>query len=116
MMRLGARIRLVKGAYKESRSIAYASKSDVDAAYVRMMRVLLTDARLSRHRDPRSGHDRGHPGLGARERRIAPDRFEFQMLFGIRRDLQQSLVDEGYRVRVYIPFGREWFPPTSCGG
>ena len=46
----------------------------------------------------------------ARERQIAPDRFEFQMLFGIRRDLQQSLVDEGYRVRVYIPFGREWFP------
>jgi proline dehydrogenase len=46
----------------------------------------------------------------ARERQTPPDRFEFQMLFGIRRDLQQSLADEGYRVRVYIPFGREWFP------
>lgn len=106
---LGARIRLVKGAYKESRSIAYASKSDVDAAYVRMMRVLLTDAvypAIATHDPAMIEATR----LWARERQVAPDRFEFQMLFGIRRDLQQSLVDEGYRVRVYIPFGSEWFP------
>ena len=109
MMRLGARIRLVKGAYKESRSIAYASKSDVDAAYVRMMRVLLTDAAypaIATHDPAMIEATRAW----AQERQIPPERFEFQMLFGIRRDLQQSLVDEGYRVRVYIPFGREWFP------
>jgi proline dehydrogenase len=109
MIRLGARVRLVKGAYKEPRSIAYGSKSDVDAAYVRMMRVLLTDGTypaIATHDPAMIDATRAW----ARERQVAPDRFEFQMLFGIRRDLQQSLVDEGYRVRVYIPFGREWFP------
>jgi proline dehydrogenase len=109
IVRLGARIRLVKGAYKESRSIAYASKSDVDAAYVRMMRVLLTEGTypaIATHDPAMIEATRAW----ARERQVARDRFEFQMLFGIRRDLQQSLVDEGYRVRVYIPFGREWFP------
>lgn len=109
IIRLGARIRLVKGAYKEPRSIAYGSKSDVDAAFVRMMRVLLTDAAypaIATHDPAMIDATRAW----ARERQTPPDRFEFQMLFGIRRDLQQSLADEGYRVRVYIPFGREWFP------
>lgn len=107
--RLGARVRLVKGAYKEGRAIAYGSKSDVDAAFVRMMRVLLATGNFPAI----ATHD---PAMiaatkdWARERAIAADRFELQMLYGVRRDLQQTLVDEGYGVRVYIPFGREWFP------
>jgi proline dehydrogenase len=109
IIQLGGRVRLVKGAYKESRSIAYASKSDVDAAYVRLTRVLLAEGVYPAF----ATHD---PDMiqaakeAARELSIAADRFEFQMLYGIRRDLQQALVAEGYRVRVYIPFGREWFP------
>ena len=106
---LGARIRLVKGAYKEPKSIAHAKKGDLDAAYARMMRMLITDGNypaLATH-DPRMIELAQE---WAREHGIAPDRFEFQMLFGIRRDLQAMLVNAGYRVRVYIPFGREWFP------
>ena len=106
---LGGRVRLVKGAYKESRSIAYPSKSDVDAAYVRLTRVLLADGVHPAF----ATHDPAMIDAAkatARALHVAADRFEFQMLYGIRRDLQQALVAEGYRVRVYIPFGREWFP------
>lgn len=106
---LGARIRLVKGAYKEPRSVAYQKKADVDAAYARIMTVLLTDG----HYPAIATHDPAMIELArsvARERQIASDRFEFQMLYGIRRDLQATLVKEGYRVRIYVPFGREWFP------
>jgi proline dehydrogenase len=107
--RLGARVRLVKGAYKEPRQVAYQSKADVDAAYLRLMRELLRDGvypALATHDPAMIGGARSRAaelGLGA-------DRFEFQMLHGVRRDLQASLFREGYRVRVYIPFGREWFP------
>ena len=106
---LGARIRLVKGAYREPKSVAHQKKADVDAAYARMMRTLITDGHypaLATH-DPRMIEE---ARLWARDHGIASDRFEFQMLFGIRRDLQATLVNAGYRVRVYIPFGREWFP------
>jgi len=106
---LGARIRLVKGAYKEPKSVAHQKKADVDAAYARMMRTLITDgnyAALATH-DPQMIEVARE---WAREHGVAPDRFEFQMLFGIRRDLQSMLVNAGYRVRVYVPFGREWFP------
>ena len=106
---LGARIRLVKGAYKEPRSVAHRRKADVDAEYERMMKTLLTDGTypaIATH-DPvmidtarRWAADHG----------VAADRFEFQMLYGVRRDLQTALVEAGYRVRVYVPFGREWFP------
>ena len=107
--RLGARVRLVKGAYKESRQAAYQSKSDVDAAWLRQMRELLRDGvypALATH-DPAmiEGSKARAAELG-----LARDAFEFQMLYGVRRDLQAALVAEGYRVRVYIPFGREWFP------
>jgi proline dehydrogenase len=109
IMALGARIRLVKGAYKEPKHIAYARKEDVDAAYVRLLKVL-----LSRGNYPAiATHDPAMTDAAIRyalEHQIAPDRFEFQMLYGIRRDLQTSLVRQGYRVRVYIPFGRQWFP------
>jgi proline dehydrogenase len=106
---LGARIRLVKGAYKEPESVAHQKKADVDAAYVRLMRLLLDEG----HYPAIATHD---PAMideakrYARERGIASDRFEFQMLYGIRRDLQANLVADGYRVRLYVPFGREWFP------
>jgi proline dehydrogenase len=106
---LGARVRLVKGAYKEPKAVAYQRKADVDAAYARMMRALLTNG----HYPAIATHDPAMIELTrgfAREHQIAPDRFEFQMLYGIRRDLQTTLVKERYCVRVYLPFGREWFP------
>jgi len=106
---LGARVRLVKGAYKEPKSVAFQNKLDVDRAYERMMTNLLaqgTYPALATH-DP-AMIDRAR--RFAREHGIGPDRFEFQMLYGIRRDLQAELHREGYRVRVYVPFGREWFP------
>ena len=106
---LGARVRLVKGAYKEPKTVAYQKKSEVDAAYVRMMKTLL----LEGHYPAIATHDRPMIAITqqfAREHAIPPDRFEFQMLYGIRRDLQTALVRDRYRVRVYIPYGREWFP------
>ncbi len=109
LIALGARIRLVKGAYKEPRSVAYPHKADVDAAYARLIKVLLTDA----VHPAIATHDPAMIALTRQfvsEHRIPRDRFEFQMLFGIRRDLQSALLKDGYRVRVYIPFGREWFP------
>jgi proline dehydrogenase len=109
MNALGARVRLVKGAYKEPRGVAYQSKADVDASYVRIMQLLLRDGAypaIATHDPAMIDATRAF----AREQRIATDRFEFQMLYGIRRDLQTSLRAEGYRVRVYVPFGREWFP------
>jgi proline dehydrogenase len=109
MNELGARVRLVKGAYKEPSTVAYQHKADVDSAFIRLTRVLLDSGTY-----PAFGtHD---PTLleatekYAAKRGIAKDRFEFQMLYGIRRDLQASLVKRGYRMRVYVPFGREWFP------
>jgi proline dehydrogenase len=109
MNELGARVRLVKGAYKEPKTVAYAKKADVDAAYARMLKVLITDG----HDGAIGTHDPAMITLArdwARAAAVTPDRFEFQMLYGVRRDLQTMLVKAGYRVRVYIPFGREWFP------
>jgi proline dehydrogenase len=109
MNALGARVRLVKGAYREPGTIAYQKKADVDAAYARMLKALLTDG----HYPAIATHDEAMIDLAcewARQRQIPPARFEFQMLYGVRRDLQAALVAAGYRVRVYVPFGREWFP------
>jgi proline dehydrogenase len=106
---LGARVRLVKGAYKEPKAVAYQKKADVDAAYARMLTTLLTAG----HYPAIATHDPRMIELTqqvAREHQVPPDTFEFQMLHGVRRDLQAMLVKGGYRVRVYIPFGREWFP------
>jgi proline dehydrogenase len=106
---LGARIRLVKGAYQEPRSVAYQKKADVDAAYARMLDVLLAEGTYPAI----ATHDPAMIDLARRradERRVPRDRFEFQMLYGIRRDLQATLVAAGYRVRVYLPFGTDWFP------
>lgn len=103
------RVRLCKGAYKEPASVVFPDKKDVDAHFVRAMYALLE-----------SGN---YPGIAthdhkiiakarrfAKERRIAPQRFEFQMLYGVRRDLQEALVRDGWRMRVYVPFGTQWYP------
>ena len=105
----GIRIRLCKGAYKEPASIAFESKADVDANYVKLMKILMKSGvyhGLATHDEKII---REAQAFAAREN-IPRDSFEFQMLYGIRRDLQQSLVRDGWRVRVYIPFGTEWYP------
>jgi proline dehydrogenase len=104
-----ARVRLCKGAYKEPETVAYPDKKDVDSNYVRGMHELMLKG--------------NYPGIAthdetiikeakrfAKENQIAPNRFEFQMLYGVRRDLQDRLVREGYRMRVYVPFGTQWYP------
>jgi proline dehydrogenase len=106
---LGARIRLVKGAYREPKSVAYQRKADVDAAYARMLKTLLSTGNypaIATHDLTMIERARGW----ASEQGIGSDRFEFQMLYGIHRDFQTALARDGRRVRVYVPFGREWFP------
>jgi len=107
--RLGCRVRLCKGAYQEPASVAFPEKRDVDENYVRCMHALMTNG--------------NYPGLATHDERIiidakqfaaknaiASERYEFQMLYGVRRDLQEQLVREGYRMRVYVPFGTQWYP------
>jgi proline dehydrogenase len=109
MNAIGARVRLVKGAYNEPKDVAYRTKADVDASFVRIMKLLLADGQypaIATHDPAMIDFTRAF----ARERGIDATRFEFQMLYGIRRDLQAALHDDGFRVRVYVPFGREWFP------
>jgi proline dehydrogenase len=102
-------VRICKGAYKEPPSVAFPDKADVDANYVRCMKQLMADGK--------------YPGLAthdekiiveakrfAKEAGITSDRFEFQMLYGVRRDLQEELVNQGYRMRCYVPFGTQWYP------
>ena len=109
LLTCGCRIRLVKGAYKEPEDVAFARKADVDGNYVRLMQTLLSSGfyhAIATH-DPRLI---AATIRYASEKRIAKDDFEFQMLYGIRTDLQRRLVKDGYRLRVYIPFGNDWFP------
>ena len=109
MNAIGARVRLVKGAYKEPPAVAFQDKADVDAAYLRLMRVLLEEGTfpaIATHDEAIIAQTRAH----AETRGITKDRFEFQMLYGIRRDLQVSLRRDEYGVRIYVPFGRQWFP------
>ena len=107
--RARCRVRVCKGAYKEPPAVAYPEKRDVDAAYVRAMQLLMREG--------------NYPGLATHDEAIideakryaaaegiAPERYEFQMLYGVRRDLQEALVRDGYRVRVYVPFGTSWYP------
>ena len=105
----GGRIRLVKGAYKEPPDIAYARRADVDAAFVRLMKLLLDSGQypaIATHDPQMIDATLAH----AEARNLPPSRYEFQMLYGVRRDLQRALAADGYRVRVYVPFGQEWFP------
>ena len=104
-----ARVRLCKGAYKEPATVAYPEKADVDANYVRCMHKLLSEGNypaLATH-DDRIIKEAKRYVLA---NKIGPERFEFQMLYGVRRDLQDRLVREGWRVRVYVPFGTQWYP------
>lgn len=106
---LGARVRLCKGAYMEPPSVAYQDRADVNASYVRCMKLLLDEG----HYPGIATHDEAMVEATidhARARDIGPDRFEFQMLYGIRRDLQEQLVREGWRVRTYVGFGHAWYP------
>jgi len=105
----GIRIRLCKGAYKEPEDIAFQKKAEVDANYVRLMKVLMKSGvyhGLATHDEQIINQAKAF----AIAENIPRDAFEFQMLHGIRRDLQRSLVREGWRMRVYIPFGTEWYP------
>jgi proline dehydrogenase len=111
---MGASVRLVKGAYDEPPEVAYPDKADTDASFVRLAKQLFSDqAQASGVFPAIATHDtklidwtRDH----TRQRGISPDRFEFQMLYGIRRGLQRQLAAEGYRVRAYVPYGDQWYP------
>jgi proline dehydrogenase len=105
----GIRIRLCKGAYKEPPDLAYQKKSEVDDNYVKLMKVLMKSGTyhgLATHDESIINQAKTF----ATREKLPRDAFEFQMLYGIRRDLQQSLVKDGWRMRVYIPFGTEWYP------
>ena len=109
MNQLGARVRLCKGAYDEPSSIAYKERSEVERNFMQLMRELIDDG--------------NYPGIATHDEKlieatvshvsrngIPSDRFEFQMLYGVRRDLQQELIRDGWSVRVYVPFGEQWYP------
>jgi len=105
----GIRIRLCKGAYKEPADIAFQDKSEVDANFVELTKIMLKSGvyhGIATH-DPKMIDA---TIAFAKSEKIAPDSFEFQMLYGVRRDLQEQLVRDGWRMRVYIPFGTEWYP------
>jgi proline dehydrogenase len=109
LLSYGCRIRLCKGAYKESEEVAFPRKADVDANYVKLMRMLLPSGfyhGIATH-DPQMI---AATIRCASENNISKDDFEFQMLYGVRTDLQRRLVRDGFRVRIYIPYGRDWFP------
>jgi proline dehydrogenase len=109
MIALKARVRLCKGAYLEPPTVAFPDKADVDRNYVRLMERLLvagTYPGLATHDEAIIAHARDF----VRRRGVGTDRFEFQMLYGVRRDLQESLRQAGFRLRVYIPFGTQWYP------
>jgi proline dehydrogenase len=109
LLSYGCRIRLCKGAYKESSDVAFPAKKDVDDNYVKLVKLLLPSGfyhGIATH-DP---HMIAETIRCAAENKISKDDFEFQMLYGVRVDLQRRLVRDGYRVRVYIPYGQDWFP------
>ena len=106
---LGARVRICKGAYKEPPEVAFPEKSDVDRNYDTSMHHLMEHGNypgIATHDEQIIAEARRF----AKEKGIASDRFEFQMLYGVRRDLQEGLVRDGYRVRCYVPFGTQWYP------
>jgi proline dehydrogenase len=108
LLKCGARIRLVKGAYDEPREIAYPRKRDVDRSFVRLMEMMLSSGiyhAIATHDERLIGATQEY----ARVHHIPPERYEFQLLYGIRRDLQRNLLRQGARVRPYVPYGRQWY-------
>jgi proline dehydrogenase len=106
---LGARVRLCKGAYNEPANVAFPDKADVDKNYVALMQMLLSEGNypgIATHDEKMIAATRDY----AARHGIGPERFEFQMLYGIRRDLQEQIVRDGYRLRIYVPYGEEWYP------
>jgi len=102
-------VRLCKGAYNEPASVAFPEKRDVDQNFLKLMKILLDKGTYPAI----ASHDEtilGEAFRYARERKIPPENFEFQMLYGIRNDLQQRIIDLGYRLRVYVPYGVAWYP------
>ena len=114
LIQMGASVRLVKGAYDEPPEVAFPEKADTDANYIHLMEQLFGDEAQARGVFPAiATHDERLIAWAeehTRQRHISPERFEFQMLYGIRPGLQRRLAAEGYRVRAYVPYGREWFP------
>jgi len=109
LIREQIRVRLCKGAYDEPASVAYVQRAEVDESFVRLMERLMTDGRypaLATHDDQLIARAIEFADRNA----IAPERFEFQMLHGVRRDLQDWLVEHGWTVRLYVPYGAEWYP------
>lgn len=109
MNALGASVRLCKGAYAEPANVAFQEREEVDTTYVRLMELLLADGNYPAI----ATHDERMIDATVRfaqKESISSERFEFQMLYGVRRDLQAQLVDQGYTVRVYVPFGESWYP------
>jgi proline dehydrogenase len=109
LIEMKARVRLCKGAYLEAPEVAYPDKADVDKAYVRLAEKLLEHGNypgVATHDETILGHVRKF----VQRNGIGPERFEFQMLYGVRRDLQEQLVQSGCRMRVYVPFGTQWYP------
>jgi proline dehydrogenase len=103
------RVRLCKGAYLEPATVAFPKKTEVDRNYVELMKLLLdrgTYPAIATHDEHMIAATKAY----AAERKLARDAFEFQMLYGIRRDLQRALISEGYRLRLYVPFGKAWYP------
>jgi proline dehydrogenase len=109
LLKAGARVRLCKGAYNEPPSAAFRSKQQVDENFIRLMKLLLTSGSyhgIATHDENMIQTTKSF----AVERGVSQASFEFQMLYGVRRDLQQQLVSEGYRMRVYVPYGKYWYP------
>lgn len=102
-------VRLCKGAYNEPHTVAFPGKAEVDGNYVKLMKLLLDEGTYPAI----ASHDEQivrEAVAYVRETKISPDDFEFQMLYGIRRDLQKELVDAGFRLRLYVPYGDAWYP------
>lgn len=109
LIAMGARVRLVKGAYREPAPLAFQTKMEVDRAFDRLAERLLDDGNdpaIATHDDARIRHVLEH----AEQRDIPPDRYEFQMLYGIRATTQVAMVERGHRMRVYVPYGERWLP------
>jgi proline dehydrogenase len=109
LLKIKARIRLCKGAYNEPARVAFPKKSDVDANFIRLMQMLLASGiyhAIATHDEKMIEATKQF----AAANKIGPDQFEFQMLYGVRRDLQEKLVSASYRMRVYVPYGQSWYP------